>query len=73
LCLMLPLTVLPEPSSVLSFAARLNLVLAKTLTLITIVLVKIITQSLSKENSIILMNAALLLDIGYLDLEILAL
>ena len=70
---MLPLTVLPEPSSVLSFAARLNLVLAKTLTLITVVLAKIITQSLSKENSIILMNAALLLDIGYLDLEILAL
>ena len=70
---MLPLNVLLEPSSVLSFAARLNLVLAKTLTLITVVLAKIITQSLSKENSIILMNAALLLDIGYLDLEILAL
>ena len=70
---MLPLNVLLEPSSVLSFAARLNLVLAKTLTLITVVLAKIITQSLSKENSIILMNAALLLNIGYLDLEILAL
>ena len=70
---MLPLNVLLEPSSVLSCAARLNLVLAKTLTLITVVLAKIITQSLSKENSIILMNAALLLDIGYLDLEILAL
>ena len=70
---MLPLTVLPEPSSVLSFAAQLNLVLAKTLTLITVVLVKIITQSVSKENSIIFMNAASLLDIGYLDLEILAL
>ena len=70
---MLPLTVLPEPSSVLSFAAQLNLVLAKTLTLITVVLAKIITQSVSKENSIIFMNAASLLDIGYLDLEILAL
>ena len=70
---MLPLTVLPEPSSALSFAAQLNLVLAKTLTLITVVLAKIITQSVSKENSIIFMNAASLLDIGYLDLEILAL
>lgn len=57
----------------LSFAAQLNLVLAKTLTLITVVLAKIITQSVSKENSIIFMNAASLLDIGYLDLEILAL
>jgi len=70
---MLPLTVLPEPSSVLSFAAQLNLFLAKTLTLITVGLAKIITQSVSKENSIIFMNAASLLDIGYLDLEILAL
>ena len=70
---MLPLTVLPEPSSVLYFAAQLNLFLAKTLTLITVGLAKIITQSVSKENSIIFMNAASLLDIGYLDLEILAL